>query len=66
MTMGAPFGERYGTPMKIILVLVVLVASIPYLVAQIQGIGVMLEAMSDGLISFRAGLFLYRFLSPFI
>ncbi len=61
MTMGAPFGERYGTPMKIILVLVVLVASIPYVVAQIQGIGVMLEAMSDGIISFRAGLFFVPF-----
>jgi SSS family solute:Na+ symporter len=61
MTMGAPFGERYGTSMKIILVLVVLVASIPYVVAQIQGIGVMLEAMSDGIISFRAGLFFVPF-----
>jgi len=55
MSMGAPFGERYGTPMKI--VLVVLVASIPYRVAQIQGIGVMLETMSEGLISYHAGLF---------
>lgn len=61
MSMGAPFGERYGTPMKIILVLVVLVASIPYLVAQIQGIGVMLEAMSGGIISFHAGLFFVPF-----
>jgi SSS family solute:Na+ symporter len=61
MTMGAPFGERYGTPMKIILVLVVLVASVPYVVAQIQGIGVMLEAMSDGIISFRLGLFFVPF-----
>ncbi|MEX1300096.1 MAG: sodium:solute symporter family protein [Desulfotignum sp.] len=61
MTMGAPFGERYGTPMKIILVLVVLVSSIPYVVAQIQGIGVMLEAMSDGIISFRLGLFFVPF-----
>lgn len=61
MTMGAPFGERYGTPTKIILVLVVLVASIPYLVAQIQGIGVMLEAMSEGMISFHMGLFFVPF-----
>ena len=57
MSMGAPFGERYGTGMRIILVLVVLVASVPYLVAQIQGIGVMLETMSRGLISFHVGLF---------
>jgi SSS family solute:Na+ symporter len=61
MTMGAPFGERYGTPMKIVLVMVVLVASIPYIVAQIQGIGVMLEAMSQGIISFHVGLFFVPF-----
>ncbi len=61
MSMGAPFGERYGTPMRIILVLVVLVASIPYVVAQIQGIGVMLEAMSEGVISFHTGLFFVPF-----
>ncbi|CCK79727.1 sodium:solute symporter family protein [Desulfobacula toluolica] len=61
MTMGAPFGERYGTPMRIVLVLVVLVASVPYIVAQIQGIGVMLEAMSEGIISFHAGLFFVPF-----
>ena len=61
MTMGAPFGERYGTPMKIVLVMVVLVASIPYIVAQIQGIGVMLEAMSEGIISFHVGLFFVPF-----
>ncbi len=61
MTMGTPFGERYGTPMRIILVLVVLVASIPYLVAQIQGIGIMLEAMSKGIISYRIGLFFVPF-----
>lgn len=61
MSMGAPFGERYGTSMRIILVLVVLVASIPYLVAQIQGIGVMVEAMSEGLISFHVGLFFVPF-----
>lgn len=57
MTMGAPFGERYGNAMRIIIVLVVLVASIPYIVAQLQGIGVMLEAMSEGIISFHVGLF---------
>jgi len=61
MTMGAPFGERYGNTMRIILVLVVLLASIPYVVAQIQGIGVMLEAMSEGIISFHAGLFFVPF-----
>ncbi len=61
MTMGAPFGERYGTPTRIILVLVVLVASVPYIVAQIQGIGVMLEAMSEGIISFHVGLFFVPF-----
>lgn len=61
MSMGTPFGERYGTGMRIVLVLVVLVASIPYLVAQIQGIGVMLEAMSEGLISFHMGLFFVPF-----
>ncbi len=57
MSMGAPFGERYGTSMRVVLVLVVLIASVPYLVAQIQGIGVMLEAMSEGIISFHVGLF---------
>lgn len=61
MSMGAPFGERYGTAMRIIVCAVVLIASIPYLVAQIQGIGVMLEAMSDGIISFHAGLFFVPF-----
>jgi SSS family solute:Na+ symporter len=61
MTMGAPFGERYGTPTRVILVLVVLVASVPYIVAQIQGIGVMLEAMSEGIISFHVGLFFVPF-----
>ena len=61
MTMGAPFGERYGTPTRIILVLVVLVASVPYIVAQIQGIGVMLEAMSEGIITFHMGLFFVPF-----
>lgn len=57
MSMGAPFGERYGNAMRMIIPLVVLLASIPYLVAQIQGIGVMIEAMSDHLISYHAGLF---------
>lgn len=61
MSMGAPFGERYGSAMRVILVVVVLVASIPYLVAQIQGIGVMLEAMSEGIISFHLGLFFVPF-----
>ncbi len=48
MTMGAPFGERYGTPMKIVLVMVVLVASIPYIVAHIQGIGVRSKGIRAG------------------
>ena len=57
MSMGAPFGERYGTAMRTIIPIVVLVASVPYLVAQIQGIGIMIEAMSDGEIPYKAGLF---------
>ena len=57
MSMGAPFGERYGKEMRALVPLVVLIASIPYLVAQIQGIGVMIEAMSEGQISYRVGLF---------
>jgi solute:Na+ symporter, SSS family len=57
MSMGAPFGERYGNGMRVMIPLVVLVASIPYLVAQIQGIGVMIEAMTDNMISYRMGLF---------
>ncbi len=57
MSMGAPFGERYGKPMQIIIALVVFLASIPYIVAQIQGIGLMLEAMSKGAISYKAGVF---------
>ncbi|MCG8617224.1 MAG: sodium:solute symporter family protein [Desulfobacterales bacterium] len=61
MSMGAPFGERYGNGMRAIIPIVVLVASIPYLVAQIQGIGVMLEAMSEGIISFHTGLFFVPF-----
>ena len=57
MSMGAPFGERYGREMRALVPMVVLVASIPYLVAQIQGIGVMIEAMSEGKVSYRLGLF---------
>ncbi|MHB8763989.1 MAG: sodium:solute symporter family protein [Deferrisomatales bacterium] len=55
-SMGAPFGERYGTSMRVLIPVVTILASIPYLVAQIQGIGLMLEAMSEGLISYRLGL----------
>lgn len=54
---GAPFSERYGTGMQVIIPIVVLVASIPYLVAQIQGIGLMIEALSDHIISYHVGLF---------
>jgi SSS family solute:Na+ symporter len=61
MSMGAPFGERYGNAMRVIIAVVVLIASIPYLVAQIQGIGVMLEAMSDGIITYKIGLFFVPF-----
>ena len=57
MSMGAPFGERYGNTVRAMIPLVVLVASIPYLVAQLQGIGVMIEAMSDNTVSYHAGLF---------
>jgi len=57
MSMGAPFGERYGSEMRALVPLVVLIASIPYLVAQIQGIGVMIEAMSDNKVSYKLGLF---------
>lgn len=57
MSMGAPFGERYGDGMRMVIPLVVLLASIPYIVAQIQGIGVMIEAMSEGLITYRIGMF---------
>jgi len=57
MSMGAPFGERYGSGMRVLVPLVVLVASIPYLVAQVQGIGVMIETMSQDLISYKLGLF---------
>lgn len=55
-SMGAPFGERYGTPMRVLIPFVTILASIPYLVAQMQGIGLMLEAMSEGLVSYRFGL----------
>jgi len=57
MSMGAPFGERYGVGMRAIIPLVVLVASIPYLVAQIKGIAIMLETMSEGELPYKAGLF---------
>ena len=57
MSMGAPFGERYGNGMRAIIPIVVLVASIPYLVAQVQGIAIMIEAMSDSVIPYEAGLF---------
>jgi len=57
MSMGAPFGQRYGTAMRTIIPVVVLVASVPYLVAQIQGIGIMIEEMSDAEIPYQAGLF---------
>jgi SSS family solute:Na+ symporter len=57
MSMGAPFGERYGKVMRALIPVVVMVASIPYLVAQLQGIGVMIEAMSDNTVSYRVGLF---------
>ena len=50
MSMGAPFGERYGDGMRALIPVVVMVASIPYLVAQLQGIGLMIEAMSDPMI----------------
>ncbi len=46
MSMGAPFGERYGTTMRAIIPIVVLAGSIWYLVAQVQGIAMMIEAMA--------------------
>ena len=66
MSMGAPFGERYGTSMRAIIPVVVLVASVPYLVAQVQGIGLMIRAMVEsggseaisGPTAYRLGLFL--------
>jgi solute:Na+ symporter, SSS family len=57
MSMGAPFGDRYGTGMRVMIPLVVLVASIPYLVAQIQGIGLMIEVMTEGTVPYEYGLF---------
>ena len=57
MSMGAPFGERYGNGMRAMIPLVVLAASIPYLVAQLQGIGLVIESMSDDQVSYHAGLF---------
>ena len=57
MSMGAPFGERYGNVMRAIVPIVVLVASIPYLMAQIQGIALMIRAMSDNKIPYEVGLF---------
>ncbi|MBL7219513.1 MAG: sodium:solute symporter family protein [Phycisphaerae bacterium] len=57
MSMGAPFGERYGTTMRTIIPVIVLVASIPYLVAQVRGIGIMINTMSDFEIPYEAGLF---------
>lgn len=61
MSTGAPFSERYGNGMRVIIPLVVLLASIPYLVAQIQGIGVMIEALSDHTIPYHVGLFFVPF-----
>ncbi len=57
MSMGAPFGERYGNVMRAIIPIVVLVASISYLVAQVQGIGLMIEIMSKGAVPYELGLF---------
>jgi len=57
MSMGAPFGQRYGTTMRTIIPVIVLVASIPYLVAQVRGIGIMINTMSDFEISYQTGLF---------
>ena len=55
MSMGAPFGERYGNEMRVLIPLVVMVASIPYLAAQIQGIALMIEVMSQEKIPFQVG-----------
>ena len=57
MSMGAPFGERYGTTMRTIIPIVVLAASIPYLVAQVKGIALITEVMSRDMIPYEAGLF---------
>ncbi|QTA84749.1 sodium:solute symporter family protein [Desulfonema magnum] len=56
VSMGAPFGERYGNGMRVLIPVVTILASIPYLVAQIQGIGLMLEAMSEAIIPYKMGL----------
>lgn len=56
-SMGAPFGDRYGAGMRVLVPVVTVLASIPYLVAQLQGIGMVLETMSDGLVPYRVGLF---------
>lgn len=56
-SMGAPFGDRYGTEMRILVPIITIIATIPYLVAQIQGIGLMLETMSEGFVSYHSGLF---------
>jgi len=57
MSMGAPFGERYGTEMKVLIPLVVMVASIPYLAAQIQGIASIIVVISQEAIPYELGLF---------
>jgi len=57
MSMGAPFGDRYGAGMRALIPVVVLVASTPYLVAQVQGIGIMIETMSEGRVAYEVGLF---------
>lgn len=57
MSMGMPFGERYGKGMRAVIPVVVLLASIPYLVAQVQGIGIMVEAISQKAIPYHVGLF---------
>ena len=57
MSMGAPFGERYGNGMRAMIPIVVMAASIPYLVAQLKGIGMMIETMSEEAVSYHVGLF---------
>ncbi len=57
MSMGMPFGERYGNSMRAVIPIVVLLASISYLVAQVQGIGIMVEAISHKAIPYHVGLF---------
>ena len=57
MSMGMPFGERYGNGMRALIPIVVLLASIPYLVAQVQGIGIMVEAISHKAIPYHVGMF---------